>query len=350
MDWSNGYRSEVPPQYVYYNTGYSSYQAPPETQEKKKLRACGNGIGLAMLGYIFVSLTAYGVLYMAAASLLSDVLVGFNLYQMPEWVNQAILLGSYILSLAIPFVIYAVAIRIPFSVAFPLRKADLGMTVGGICVGLGVSTVASYISSYIETILGSAGIYIFMPQIETPSDPAAFTIYVILMTVAPALIEELTFRGIVMQSLRRFGDIFALVTSSLLFGIFHMNLMQMPFAFLLGLAMGYFVMRTGSLWVSIGIHFLNNLVSVVLDLCYGAMIYKNFVLLSLTWSLLTLALGGLALALMLMRHQDIFRFETPQCVLSPGKRTRSLLLAPMMVIALLAAAGFTLSYMNFSWL
>jgi membrane protease YdiL (CAAX protease family) len=350
MDWPNGYRSEVPPQYVYYNTGYSSYQAPPEIQEKKKLRACGNGLGLAMLGYILVSLTAYGILYLAATSLLSGFFVRFSLYQPPEWLNQAVLLGSYVLSLMIPFALYAIAIRIPFSVAFPLRKADSGMTIGGICVGLGVSTVASYLSSYIESILGSAGIHISMPEIASPSDPAAFAIYVLLMTAAPALIEELIFRGVVMQSLRRFGDVFALVISALLFGIFHMNLMQMPFAFILGLAMGYFVMRTGSLWVSVGIHFLNNLVSVVLDTCYGVMAYKDFVLLSLTWSLLTLALGGLALALMLMRHSDVFRFETPRCALSPGRRTRSLLFAPLMVIALLAAAGFTLSYMDLSWL
>lgn len=349
MDWQNGYRSETPPQYVYYNTGYSSYQAPPEIREKKKLRACGNGIGLAMLGYIFISLTAYGVLYLAAAALLSEFLPRLGLYQAPEWLGQAVLLGSYVLSLAIPFALYAVAIRIPFSVAFPLRKASPGMTFGGVCVGLGVSTVASYLSSYIEAVLGGAGIHISMPAVESPKDPAAFAIYVILMTVAPAFVEELIFRGVVMQSLRRFGDIFALVISSALFGVFHMNLVQMPFAFILGLAMGYFVMRTGSLWVSVGIHFLNNLASVVLDACHGFMAYKSFTLLNLTWSLLTLAGGGLALALMLMRHQDIFRFETPQGALSPGRRTRALLFAPLMVIALLTAAGFILSYLDVGW-
>ncbi len=349
MDWQNGYRSETPPQYVYYNTGYSSYQAPPEIRERKKLRACGNGIGLAMLGYIFISLTAYGILYIAATALLSEFLPRLTLYQAPEWLGQAVLLGSYVLSLSIPFALYAIAIRIPFSVAFPLRKAGPGMTFGGICVGLGVSTVASYLSSYIEAVLGGAGIYISMPAVESPKDPAAFAIYVILMTAAPAFVEELIFRGVVMQSLRRFGDIFALVISAALFGIFHMNLMQMPFAFILGLAMGYFVMRTGSLWVSVGIHFLNNLASVVLDACYGFMTYKSFTLLNLTWSLLTLAGGGLALALMLARHQDIFRFETPQGALPPGRRTRALLFAPLMVIALLTATGFILSYLDVGW-
>lgn len=350
MDWQNGYRSEVPPQYVYYNTGYSSYQAPPEIREKKKLRACGNGIGLAMLGYVFISLAAYGVLYAAATALLSGAFVRFDLYPSPEWLDQAVLLGSYVLSLSIPFAVYAIAIRIPFSVAFPFRKAAPGMTLGGVCVGLGVSTVASYLSSYIEAVFGAAGIYISMPAIASPSDPAAFVIYVVLMTAAPALVEELIFRGVVMQSLRRFGDIFALVISAALFGIFHMNLMQMPFAFILGLAMGYFVMRTGSLWVSVGIHFLNNLASVVLDACYGAMTYRSFTLLSLTWSLLTLAVGGLALALMLARRQDVFRCETPRCALPPGRRTRSLLFAPLMVVALLTAAVFTVSYLDVGWL
>ncbi|MFR6496551.1 MAG: lysostaphin resistance A-like protein [Ruminococcus sp.] len=71
--------------------------------------------------------------------------------------------------------------------------------------------------------------------------------------------EELICRGLVMPQFQRYGKVFAIVTSALLFGVMHANLFQMPFAFLTGLVLGYTAAEFSLRW-SILLHLLNNLV------------------------------------------------------------------------------------------
>lgn len=70
----------------------------------------------------------------------------------------------------------------------------------------------------------------------------------------------------IFQSMRRFGDSFALILSAILFAMFHGNLVQAPNAFLMGLVIGYFVLYSGSLWVGVIIHMVNNILSFAMDL------------------------------------------------------------------------------------
>ena len=71
--------------------------------------------------------------------------------------------------------------------------------------------------------------------------------------------EEILFRGLVLRSLQPYGKKFAIVISSLLFGLFHGNLMQAPFAFMVGLVMGYVAMEYHIGW-AVALHLINNLV------------------------------------------------------------------------------------------
>ena len=86
---------------------------------------------------------------------------------------------------------------------------------------------------------------------------------VVHTAVLPALLEELVFRGFIMQPLRRYGDWFAIISSAVLFGLVHGNMTQVPFAVIAGLALGYISVVTGSMWMNILLHFLNNLISVL---------------------------------------------------------------------------------------
>ena len=70
--------------------------------------------------------------------------------------------------------------------------------------------------------------------------------------------EEILFRGLVLRSLQPYGKKFAILVSSLLFGLFHGNLMQAPFAFAVGLVMGYVALEYHIGW-AIVLHLINNL-------------------------------------------------------------------------------------------
>ena len=75
-------------------------------------------------------------------------------------------------------------------------------------------------------------------------------------------------RGVVMQPLRKYGDRFAIVVSAVLFAALHGNMVQIPFAFIAGLALGYFAIITNSIWTSVAIHCLNNLSATVISIYY----------------------------------------------------------------------------------
>ena len=71
-------------------------------------------------------------------------------------------------------------------------------------------------------------------------------------------------RGVVLQSLRRYGERYALVVSSLIFALMHGNMTQAPFAFMLGLVIGRIVLETESMWTGILIHVINNSYAVLM--------------------------------------------------------------------------------------
>lgn len=76
--------------------------------------------------------------------------------------------------------------------------------------------------------------------------------------IAPAA-EELLFRRLLLRRLRPYGERFALVASALCFGLFHGNLNQFFYAFLLGLVLAELALSTGCLWQAVLLHALVNL-------------------------------------------------------------------------------------------
>lgn len=87
----------------------------------------------------------------------------------------------------------------------------------------------------------------------------------VLCTVIFApIFEEFLFRGIIMADMRvRYGAFMAIIISSLLFGIIHMNIAQGIAAFFAALILGYIFYLSSSIWSVIFIHMLNNLTSLV---------------------------------------------------------------------------------------
>ncbi|MFA9390319.1 MAG: lysostaphin resistance A-like protein [Prolixibacteraceae bacterium] len=80
-----------------------------------------------------------------------------------------------------------------------------------------------------------------------------------VVVIAP-IIEEILFRGIIMHGLmRNYRSWYAVLLSGLLFSIFHLNPWQMTYTFFLGLLLGWLMVRTRSLPLTILVHAINNL-------------------------------------------------------------------------------------------
>jgi membrane protease YdiL (CAAX protease family) len=92
---------------------------------------------------------------------------------------------------------------------------------------------------------------------------AGLLISLFIIGVLPGLCEEVTYRGMVMQSfIRKLGLSRALFFSSLLFGLMHLNIMQFFYAAILGYFIALAVLATRSIWTGVIIHFMNNAIGV----------------------------------------------------------------------------------------
>ena len=82
---------------------------------------------------------------------------------------------------------------------------------------------------------------------------------IITIVVIGPVMEELLFRGIILRGfLARYKPVTAIIVSSLLFGLLHLNPYQFVAAMILGVIFAWLVLRTGSLWPSVFGHVLYN--------------------------------------------------------------------------------------------
>jgi uncharacterized protein len=98
---------------------------------------------------------------------------------------------------------------------------------------------------------------------KTPIPPIMLIISAVV--VAP-IYEEIIFRGILLKGMaKRINPIIALVISSLLFAVVHLNIPQFINALLLGLVIGFIYLTTQSIYLSIFAHFINNLLALTIS-------------------------------------------------------------------------------------
>ena len=83
---------------------------------------------------------------------------------------------------------------------------------------------------------------------------------IISIAIMAPLVEELLFRGAIQGYMLRKGmkPLYTILIASAIFGIVHMNPIQIPFAFAIGLIFGWLYYRTGSVVPGIIGHFINN--------------------------------------------------------------------------------------------
>ena len=79
--------------------------------------------------------------------------------------------------------------------------------------------------------------------------------------ILPAVMEEMLFRECILAGIKNCGGWFAVIFSSLLFASIHNGNINMLFAFLAGIVIGYIRIRTGSLLCCIAVHLANNLLT-----------------------------------------------------------------------------------------
>ncbi len=251
-------------QYSYYQNLYNMFGGynPLLDSKVKKLRRLGFIIGCGMI--------CFTLMQYAVAALLQ--LFGLlSLYQSDAVIQTGV--GAIapmiyvVLPFALVFALYDREDRDSLDI-FELPKSK-ELFLFSVFTGLLICSLGDRATSIASVLIDAAGVSFEQPEGLEVNTPLGYALQLVSYAVIPAFVEEFAMRGVVMQPLRKYGDGFAIVTSAVVFAALHGNMVQIPFAFIAGLSLGYFAIVTDSIWTSVAIHFLNNLSATVISIYYS---------------------------------------------------------------------------------
>ncbi len=279
------------------NSGYSEETAKyfAEQNEKRAVRRASWAVTVPAIVF-FLATEFVGVII-----LFLGMRFGFTREQIVKALSdpavlQVLQVAMSMILLTVPFIICAKIMGANISSLVPIKKPEGENNLAYFLFGVGFCAFANIAVSAAGRIFQSFGIDFSVPQNEDPEGIFGFLLVVISTAVVPALVEEFAYRGIVFGLLKPFGEAFAIFGSAAAFGLLHGNFEQIPFAFLVGLVLGFVRVKTGSLLICMAIHGVNNLIAVLSS--YSTflptnalnLIYTIYVLLALTLSVLGVAL------------------------------------------------------------
>ncbi|MBT1160648.1 MULTISPECIES: CPBP family intramembrane glutamic endopeptidase [Bifidobacterium] len=109
----------------------------------------------------------------------------------------------------------------------------------------------------IQIAFAALGITLASPTSDSIDESAVtISMWLYIGLIGP-IVEETVFRGVLMRELQPLGRNFAIVTSSLMFALFHDDVVQGTFAFFCGLVFAFVAMEYSLIW-SIALHIFNN--------------------------------------------------------------------------------------------
>ena len=173
----------------------------------------------------------------------------------------------YVLSFAVPFFVAAGflprlrAEREEISGVAEKPKRYLSIDKKGLLLFLpvipllvGVIFVISYLTSLVLEFFGA---------VNTLPEMGSLFLMIVDHALLPSLLEELLFRYLPLLLLLPYSKRSCIFVSSLFFALIHLNLFQIPYAFVAGLILIVLDVITESILPSLVMHFVNNLLSVV---------------------------------------------------------------------------------------
>ena len=275
--------------------------------QKRKIRMLGLASGLSILGYIVI-----GTFLSNLIAYLSRT-AAVNFFPSADTLGFIMEIVYSIIAVGVPFLVMRLVMgKKYYDNPIPYSKPVNGKYfIPLVVMGLGVCFIGDIFTSIIAMASDSvyqASQYASAAITATPDNALDMLLYVLRTAIVPALIEESVMRGVIMQPLRKYGDMFAILMSSLVFGLLHCNLAQIPFAFIAGIALGYVVCITESLWTAILLHALNNTYSLVVSLGYSRYGQENSAVMYIS----SLVFYGVILAAAIVAYKYFTSDKTPR--------------------------------------
>lgn len=180
-----------------------------------------------------------------------------------DYFHVTILFTEFVLIL-VPVTIYTVRSRLNIREVFRINKLQL--------LPASIIILIVFPAIYAGGMFNSIILYLLQLIGDTPqsSVPAPHSIVQLIAGVAvvglsPAICEEALHRGILLKAYEKRGSLKAVVISAIMFGFFHFDITNLLSPIFLGILIGYYVLRTNSIFAGVLAHFLHNSVLEIID-------------------------------------------------------------------------------------
>lgn len=121
----------------------------------------------------------------------------------------------------------------------------------------------NYAIGIIGVLLSKFGLPDTSPDFSLNGSVLFNTFTFISVVILAPIFEELIFRGMILNTLTKYNKMFAIIVTSLLFGLLHLNITQAIPAFFMSLVLCYMYVQTDSILVTILAHAGNNLLALM---------------------------------------------------------------------------------------
>lgn len=171
---------------------------------------------------------------------------------------QVVKLMVYSFSFLLPIILLCVVFRKDLKLSKILSTPNKYSMKYGVIIIIGCSIACNTVSIIISNLLRNVGVILYNSNYNfvMQNSTEAMIVYIISLTIVPAILEEVLFRGVILNSLRKFGDFIAIVASSTLYALSRTSIQDTVYSFLMGLVFGYFMLRAGSILVPLTANFI----------------------------------------------------------------------------------------------
>lgn len=138
------------------------------------------------------------------------------------------------------------------------RPMKFGSFCGLFVVFISAQLIFQLLAILLELAFNQFGLSL-MEMMESASGSTDSLSMFLYVGLGAPIAEEILFRGLVLRSMEPYGKKFAIFASALMFGLYHGNLIQIPFAFAVGLVLGYVTVEYNIFWAML-LHMFNNLI------------------------------------------------------------------------------------------
>lgn len=241
--------------------------------DRKESSKKGLTIGLAVILLIILQVVG-GLLISAFISPISQKITFIS----QDSIYLILMCIVFVLSIYIPYLIlkaYLPREEKNQEISKEEKKVSIVKCIKYIIVSIPIISVIQMICSFAVEKIGLGADVSSSIGLFNYSGKLATILLFIQIAILPAIFEELFVRKGVFGILRKKGAIFAVIVSALVFATIHMNISQFIFAFLVGIVFGIVREKTGKLYPTMILHFLNNGIAVIEVLFYDYMTFME---------------------------------------------------------------------------